>query len=90
MYLFNKPHFFEIPSDRKVKGWAAGLVGDEFEVEYATKVSYSFKVYWTPSAHPGLPEADTIMRVNEALSTQLNLEGRWNQFYYGLATGRII
>jgi hypothetical protein len=85
--LFDQMHVFQFSSDKQVKGWEEGLDGEEFLLEYATGSTYSFKSYWTPSAQHGVPEADTLVVLNQRLRRMINLSGSWSSFLATLPRG---
>jgi hypothetical protein len=85
--LFDRAHMFQIPTDKQVKGWEGGLDGEEFILEYATGSTYSFRTWWTPTFQHGVPEADTLVAVNQQLRRIINLGTNWNSFLATLPHG---
>jgi hypothetical protein len=85
--LFNRAQVFQIPTDKQVKGWEDGLDGEVFLLEYATSSTYSFKTWWTPSAQHKVPEADTLVSLNQQLRQLINLGANWSSFLATLPRG---
>ena len=85
--LFDRAHVFQILTDKRVKGWEDGLDGEEFLLEYATISSYSFKAWWTPPAQHEVPEADTLVSLNQQLRRLINLDANWSSFLATLPRG---
>ena len=85
--LFNRAHVFQIPTDKQVKGWEGGLDGEEYLLEHATSSTYSLKAWWTPSAQHEVPEADTLVSLNQQLRRIINLRTNWNSFLATLPRG---
>lgn len=85
--LFIKARMFRRPTDKQIKNWQQGFDGAEYLLEYATGSSYSFKAYWTPSAQQGVPEADTLLALNQRLGQIINLDASWKSFLETLPPG---
>jgi hypothetical protein len=85
--LFKGTQVFKLPTDKEIKNWQQGDDGAEYLLEYATGSNYAFKAYWTPSAQKGVPEADTLLALNQRLGLIINLGASWKSFLATLPPG---
>ena len=71
---FNNLSIGKIPTDGKIKWWTQGFDGEEFLLETSDKENYSFKTYWTPSAHSeSIKEAKLMQQFIDYLFIDLKL-----------------
>lgn len=85
--LFERAKVFHLRTDKGIENWQHGFDGAEYLLEYATGSTYSFKAYWTPSAQQGVPEADTLLALNQRLGQIINLGANWKSFLATLPPG---
>ncbi|UZR99535.1 hypothetical protein [Chondrinema litorale] len=64
----------DLPSDNQIEGWAQGLDGITYNIEYANSKTQWFKNYWTPTAQKSLPEALFVINFLEQVFDSLDLE----------------
>jgi hypothetical protein len=85
--LFQSMNIFQIPSCDSIKGWERGLDGMDYEIEYSTPQSYSFKYYWSPDAEGNLKEAVAMDTLISKMEQLLKMRQTFDYFIYCLPAG---
>ena len=85
--LFADNLIFQIPSDKKIKGWEKREDGEEFLIEYSTNTFYAFKEYWSPSVYKEIKDAVIIDKLVKKMNSILNFDKNWNKFIHSLPKG---
>lgn len=87
LMLFSSLDLVHLPPQDSINGWRSGEDGEVFVVEVSTPTSYHFRDYWTPSAFPGIAEANVLQAFVIKVRELLEMREGFSAFILSLPPG---